>query len=459
MKKKIVIGLAMTASLLYFGISCAKKENASIISQSTGSDESVDLNPNPVVPIAPETPVLAETPVEEEIPEVVEEKSKPNLPIFVSIESDTQYKKELLTTFRTIVEVNNNLNLPFLNDIVAKFNQVDQNHYKFTKANSLDKVNFDQKRIDIINSTSTLYQLLVTPNITITYEELYYKLSQITDEINALKIIAENFIDQLNMKPMSQGAKDQIIKGTNQDATKGFIGFQKISEKYAFLKFYKMTNEKDEIMSSDWSLAKKAGYTPPTAVAEAPKDPSLVTLTHDKEYKKQLLANYRTILEMDIHLKLPFLSNIVKGFNTTDKGFYDYSKVRTLDLNLFDKKRIDLINLDSTLYKLLVTPNTNKTYREIDFKLSKILNEINNLKISVNDFNKLIDNSMPSQLSISSKNNLLKGTNTDPTKGFIGFNNVQKKYEEITFTKINSNGSPITAFDWQKEQANGYSPN
>ncbi|WP_338634760.1 hypothetical protein [Spirobacillus cienkowskii] len=459
MKKKIIIGLALTASLLYFGISCGKKENASVISESTGTSESVELTvaPTPEAPPAPETPVAAVAPETPVVAEVVEVKAKPNPPDLVSIENDAIYKTQLLSAYRTIIEVNNNLNLPFLNDIVTKFNQEDKIHYDNAKRN-LDRGTFNQTRINIINSTSNLYQLLVTPNTTITYQDLYYKLSKLTEEIKGLKTITDNFIERLNMAPMTKKAKNDIIKGTNADPNKGFIGFQKINEKYNGIKFNKKTINNEEIIDTDWITEKNSGYTPPSAVAEeAPKDPSLVTLTHDKRYKEQLLTKYRKFLEIDFNLKSPFYNDIVKGINTVEKGYYDNSMSQTLVARLFDQKRIDIINSTSTLHKLLVTPNTNKTYREIYFKLSKILYEINELKISVDSFNRPIQNSMPSQLSQSSKNSILSGTNSDFTKGFIGFLKIYEIYNAMAFLKTNS--EEITPFDWQKEEQNGYSPN
>ncbi|RDB35530.1 MAG: hypothetical protein DCC88_09570, partial [Spirobacillus cienkowskii] len=63
------------------------------------------------------------------------------------------------------------------------------------------------------------------------------------------------------------------------------------------------------------------------------------------------------------------------------------------------------------------------------------------------------------QLTPGASDLLIKGTNTDYTKGFIGYNLIHRTYDTIKFTKKSMNNAFISANDWKNEDKAGYSPN
>jgi hypothetical protein len=422
MKKKIIIGLALTASLLYLGISCRKKED------TDSTTPEARLRPQA-------TPTTAGTKITSDR---------------VTAIHDQYYKEQLIAVYHSIFLLNEHLNLSFLDDTIKNLSHEEQSFSNEIRKTLLVNSKFNDKRIKIIDSKSTLYQLLVTPNTNITYRELYYKLSKVIDDVYELKTLVGYYIENINKSQLSQNAKKSIINGTNDDPTKGFIGFQKIFNKYNEIKFLKINKNNEEINKSEWSLEDPSKFTQASEGAEALTTPNIVTIAHSKLYKEQLLTAYRKILEVDNHLKLPFLANIVNKFSTKDHDNYETLLESTLKEKKFETKRIEIINSTSTLYKLLVTANTNMTYQDLYYHLSKISDELNDLKVVVHDFNKLLK--QDGLLTANAKNAIIKGTHPDdPTKGFIGFKKISEKYDSIVFKKINSNGSVINHTDWKKE--------
>ncbi|WP_338634759.1 hypothetical protein [Spirobacillus cienkowskii] len=421
MKKKIIIGFAITTSLLYFGISCSKKENTNTTSELNTPDSRLRPQGSPTTAGA---------------------KINPDQ---VTASHDIYYKEQLLDIYRSLFLLNEHLNLPFLEETVKSLSVEDQKLSRNIITNILEQSIFDDKRIKIINSTSTIYELLVTANTNITYQELYYKLSKTIDNIYELKTIVSSFIESIKSSQLSDNAKNKIINGINTDLTKGFIGFQKIFDEYNNIKFLKINKSKEVISRSEWTHEIN-----PIKNSEALQNPNIVTFAHFKLYKEQLLTAYNKILKVDNHLKIPFLGRIVNKFSAEDIKNYQTLEEAAFKEKKFDTKRIEIINSTSTLYKLLVTENANMTYQELYYNLSKVVDELSNLKMIVHDFNRLLP--QPNLLSANARTMIINGTHTDSTKGFIGFKKVLEIYDSIVFTKINPKDTVITAADWKKEQ-------
>lgn len=429
MKKKIIIGLAMTASLLYFGISCGKKENASIISESTGTSESVDVAVKPTPP-TPETPTFV---------------GFKNNPDQVSILHDKEYKIALMSFYKQALEIKFIFTDGIYDSFINRLDDDTKNKLNNATSKVLNRQSFLPKMNDMTSSTSNFYKFIVTPNSTLTYKDIYYKLSEITNQFIALNNIVDKFINQLNTEGISER---QLLLILNGDPSLGFIGFQKIREFFDSVKFTKITENNITISANEHRNLKTLGYSPPELTpAEAKKDSSLVTLEHDKTYKMKLLDAYSILLETNYLVESPYLTVLIEELNTSNK----LSVNKNLDSMQLKTNIIRNTRPESTLYQLLVTPNIDKSYREIHFKLSKTISNISNIAASIS--------TLHHTLLQPEKFKILNGTNRDPSKGFVGFNEIYHRFNKINFNKLNQNNKIISANDWQKEVENGYSPN
>jgi hypothetical protein len=427
MKKKIIIGLALTASLLYFEISCGKKENSGTI------NDSLKLTP-------PKAPMEA-------APLPAEAKLKSD---FVSPEHYKYYKEQLLNTFHLIVNIDFHFKLSFINNIINGFSAEDKNLY--TNKLSEKIKSFETSRAQAFSPESTLYLLLITPNPKITYRELYFYLSKITNDINNLK----TKLSQLTSSSiiLSSSAANILTKGTSTDDTKGFIGYDAIARIYGKIKFIKKSKNDAIITHDEWKNEEKEGYSPDLNVAVVKIAPNQVTLEHSKQYKAQLLNLYHTMVETDYHIKLSFIDDIVDKFSTDDKIAYANDLIMT-ELQNFETSRVRVFNPQSSLYQLIINPNPEQTYRELYFRLSQISYDINTLKTSLTQLTKVLR----SQLTATAANSLIKSVNTDKTKGFVGYDSIYRLYDGVRFTKKSMNNAFINPNDWKKEQESGYSPN
>ncbi|WP_338634758.1 hypothetical protein [Spirobacillus cienkowskii] len=210
MKKKIIIGLAITATLIYFEISCGKKEFANNLFDSINATNLVN----------PEYRLSAE---------VIKESDK------------TIYDIKFTSAFTIIAEIDNNIKKGTLNAALNMLGEDNKIIFRDIQRQTLKSNNFDNLLIDIIapNKINSIIdiQKAVRNDPKLTYSQLVKRLEHLSTNINTLKNIILNCINAINNSPMDANAKSALLHGSSSDPRIEFLGFQTIYNKFITLKF------------------------------------------------------------------------------------------------------------------------------------------------------------------------------------------------------------------------------
>ena len=210
MKKKIIAGLAITASLLYFEISCGKKDLVNTLFDSINATNLVN--------------------------------AEYRLSGEVIKESDKKiYDIKFNTAFSVISEINNNFNRGTLNTALNMLGEDNKMIFRDIERHTLSANNFNNYLIDIISPDKTdsiiEIQKAVRNDPKLTYAQLVKKLEHLSININILNNIILNCINAINNSPMEANAKSALLQGSTSNPNIEFLGFQTIYNKYNSLKF------------------------------------------------------------------------------------------------------------------------------------------------------------------------------------------------------------------------------